>query len=138
MAIGLSNGVSAQQPGSDIRVSPDAITLHLVKNPWGSLITSTSQVTLNVHSLEANVSVIDVYADTFFEEKDRWPPVSSEILEFAISRTQLKELERSEISISFKLPANMRPSSYSSKIYVTSSSGSTLDVPVNLTHQNPT
>lgn len=129
--IGLQS-VLAQTESQDINVSPSSITLHLIKSPWGKLTTTEPSVTLNVHTLEPNVTVIDVYSDTFFEEKDRWPPISSKLLNFNIVDIELEELKRSEIEVSFNLPPDMRPSSYKSNIHVTSSSGSRLTVPVNL------
>lgn len=124
--------VNAQIDSDDVKVSPSTITLHLVKKPWGGLATSDPSVTLNVQTLEPNVTVVDVFADTFFEEKDRWPPISSKLLEFDIINVEFDGLTRSEIGVLFKLPSDMRPSSYKSNIHVTSSKGSILSVPVDL------
>jgi len=129
--IGLRS-VNAQIESNDIKVSPSVITLHLIKKPWGGLTTSDPSVTINVHTLEPNVTVVDVFADTFFEEKDRWPPISSKLLEFSIANMELNGLTRSEVEVVFDLPTNMRPSSYKSNIHLTSSKGSILSVPVSL------
>ena len=122
----------AQPEAQDINVSPDSISISLVKSPWGELKTTKPSVTLNVHTMEPNVTVIDIYADTFFEEKDRWPPISNRLLLFTTVEKKLNGLMRSEIEVSFDLPSDMHPSAYKGNIHLTSSSGSRLTVPVNL------
>jgi len=122
----------AQPEAQDISVSPDSISISLIKSPWGDLKVNRPSVTLNVHTLGTNVTVIDIYADTFFEEKDRWPPISSKLLVFTTVEKELDGLRRSEIEVSFDLPSDMHPSAYKGNIHVTSSSGSRLTVPVNL------
>jgi len=128
----ITSGVAAQPLTPDIQVSPSKLTIKLSKSLWGTPFSLVPSVTLNVHSLERNVSVVDIFADTFFEEQARWPPISSKILDFTVSNIQLSDFQRTEILVSFNIPSNIHPGTYTSKIYITSSRGSTVEVPISL------
>jgi len=128
----ITSGVAAQPLTPDIQVSPSKLTIKLSKSLWGTPFSLVPSVTLNVHSLERNVSVVDIFADTFFEEQARWPPISSKILDFTASNIQLNDFQRTEILVSFNIPSNIHPGTYTSKIYITSSRGSTVEVPISL------
>ena len=127
----LTPNVFGQTTVSDISISPNNIDLRLIKHPLGTLSAPELDVTLNVHISDPDVTIIDVYADTFFEKDNRWPPISRN-MDFTITNNIKNGFRRCEIDIKLSLPSNIHASSYESMIYVKSSSGSVVEVPLKI------
>lgn len=129
--INLSS-VSAQQPTQDIEVSPSTINIRLHKKLLGMSSTDNQTITIHIRSLFQNVTVVDFFVDPFFEELNRRPPIDIKYFPFKIIQKNLTSPTRVELQITFNIKPNIRSGSYKSKLYVTSSSGSISDIPLNL------